>query len=135
MSHDYKYYLDYAAAANMPPVVSLYEAPAGKLIKVLEDNAALKNKMAGYNISPQEFFSFKTADNTQLNGCMIKPANFDPKKKYPVLMFVYGGPGSQEVLNKWAGNYLWFQYLANKGLVLPALITGEPVGAARLLKK
>ncbi|WP_242926392.1 S9 family peptidase [Pontibacter vulgaris] len=119
MSTDFKYYLDYHSAANVPTTVSLHTAKDGKLIKMLEDNAKLKNTLAQYDIAKQEFFKMKTSDGTELNGFMIKPTDFDPKKKYPVLMFVYGGPGSQTVTNSWGGsNYLWYQVLANKGLIV-----------------
>ncbi|WP_266203750.1 S9 family peptidase [Pontibacter kalidii] len=119
MSNDFTYYLDYYSAANQVPTVSLHTAKDGKLIKVLEDNATLKNKLAQYDIAKQEFFQMKTADGTQLNGWMIKPNDFDPNKKYPVLMFVYGGPGSQTVTNSWGGtNYLWYQVLADKGMIV-----------------
>jgi dipeptidyl-peptidase 4 len=135
MSPDFKYYLDYAAAANVPTTVSLHQATTGKLIKVLENNAALKEKMAQYNFSPQEFFDFKTQDGTRLNGWMIKPPAFDANKKYPVLMFVYGGPGSQQVLNSWAGNYLWFQYLASKGVVIACIDNRGTGGRGAAFKK
>ncbi|MFD1185488.1 S9 family peptidase [Pontibacter rugosus] len=119
MSNDFKYYLDYYSAANTVPTVSLHTAKDGKLIKVLEDNEKLKSTLAQYDIAKQEFFSMNTADGTKLNGWMIKPTDFDPNKKYPVLMFVYGGPGSQTVTNSWGGsNYLWYQVLADKGLIV-----------------
>ncbi|WP_187262863.1 S9 family peptidase [Pontibacter beigongshangensis] len=119
MSHDYKYYLDYHSAANVPVAVSLHTAKDGKPIKVLEDNQQLRHTLAQYDLAKQEFFTMNTADGTQLNGWMIKPADFDPKKKYPVLMFVYGGPGSQTVTNSWGGaNYLWHQVLASKGAIV-----------------
>ncbi|WP_276499534.1 S9 family peptidase [Pontibacter litorisediminis] len=119
MSNDFKYYLDYFSAANQVPTVSLHTAKDGKLIKVLEDNAQLKNTLAQYDIAKQEFFTMNTADGTKLNGWMIKPTDFDPNKKYPVLMFVYGGPGSQTVTNSWGGtNYLWYQVLADKGMII-----------------
>jgi dipeptidyl-peptidase-4 len=85
---------------------------------VLEDNQALREKIAQYDFAKQEFFNFATTDGTRLNGWMIKPTDFDPNKKYPVLMFVYGGPGSQEVANKWTRDYLWYQVLAKKGLII-----------------
>ncbi|WP_034256761.1 S9 family peptidase [Adhaeribacter aquaticus] len=114
MSLDFKYYLDYVSTANTPMVVSLHTAKDGKLIKVLEDNKVLQNTLANYQISKQEFFSLKTSDGAKLDGYTIKPLNFDATKKYPVLMFVYGGPGKQEVLNKWGNStFLWYQYLAN----------------------
>jgi len=119
MSNDFKYYLDYYSAANTPPTVSLHTAKDGKLIKVLEDNQKLQNTLAQYDVAKQEFFTMNTADGTKLNGWMIKPTDFDPNKKYPVLMFVYGGPGSQTVTNSWGGsNYLWYQVLADKGLIV-----------------
>lgn len=119
MSNDFKYYLDYYSAANTPPTVSLHTAKDGKLIKVLEDNEKLKNTLAQYDVAKQEFFTMNTVDGTKLNGWMIKPTDFDPNKKYPVLMFVYGGPGSQTVTNSWGGNnYLWHQLLADKGVLV-----------------
>ncbi len=119
MSNDFTYFLDYYSAANEVPTVSLHTAKDGKLIKVLEENTQLKNTLAQHNIAKQEFFTMKTADGTQLNGWMIKPTNFDANKKYPVLMFVYGGPGSQTVTNSWGGaNYLWYQVLASKGMIV-----------------
>ncbi|WP_299760981.1 S9 family peptidase [uncultured Pontibacter sp.] len=119
MSNDFKYFLDYHSAANEVPTVSLHTAKDGKLIKVLEENSQLKNTLAQYDMAKQEFFNMKTADGTQLNGWMIKPTDFDPNKKYPVLMFVYGGPGSQTVTNSWGGaNYLWYQVLADKGMII-----------------
>ncbi|MDP4843422.1 MAG: alpha/beta fold hydrolase, partial [Salibacteraceae bacterium] len=65
-----------------------------------------------------EFFDFTTSEDVKLNGWMIKPKNFDSKKKYPVLMFVYGGPGSQMVTNAFSGNYWWHQLLAQKGYMV-----------------
>jgi len=136
MSSDFKYYMDYFSAANEPTTVSLHTAKDGKLLKVLENNQALKDKLAQFQISPQEFFSFKTKDNTTLNGYMIKPANFDPNKKYPVLMFVYGGPGSQQVLNSWGGsNYLWHQLLASKGLIIACVDNRGTGGRGAAFKK
>jgi dipeptidyl-peptidase-4 len=119
MNPDFTYFLDYHTATQVPNVVSLCQARDGKQVKVLEKNQALQDKLAQYQISKHEFFNIKTTDGTSLNAWMIKPANFDPNKKYPVLMFVYGGPGSQEVLDKWGGNnFLWYQVLASKGLIV-----------------
>lgn len=91
----------------------------GKRIRMLEDNATTKNTIAEYRLSSQDFFKFKTSENIELNGWMIKPADFNPAKKYPVLVFVYGGPGVQTVLNKWGGsNTLWYQLLSQKGYIV-----------------
>ncbi|RIJ37760.1 S9 family peptidase [Pontibacter oryzae] len=119
MSNDFTYYLDYYSAANQVPTVSLHTAKDGKLIKMLEDNQKLQNTLAQYDLAKQEFFTMSTSEGNKLNGWMIKPTDFDPNKKYPVLMFVYGGPGSQTVTNSWGGsNYLWYQVLADKGLIV-----------------
>jgi dipeptidyl-peptidase-4 len=120
MSTDFKYYLDYYSSANVPVVVKLHEGKDGKMLRVLEDNKALNSKLASYDISPLEFFSFKTpSEGVSLNGYMIKPSSFEENKKYPVLMFVYGGPGSQQVKDSWTGgNYLWYQMLAQKGYIV-----------------
>ncbi len=118
-SKDFKYYILQNSTANTPLKVSLHKAPTGQLVKVLEDNAALSKKMEEYNIAPKEFMTIKTSENVELNAWMIKPTDFDPKKKYPVFMFLYGGPGSQQVLNQFDGsNFMWFQHLAQKGYIV-----------------
>ncbi|RTQ47589.1 S9 family peptidase [Hymenobacter gummosus] len=129
MSPDFRYYLNYHSAANEPVTVSLRTARDGKVVKVLEDNAALKQKMQDYGFTPQEFFSFKTAEGVTLNGCTIKPANMEAGKKYPVLTFLYGGPGSQKVLDKWnsVDYYTWFQLLAQQGYVV-AIVDNRGTG-------
>lgn len=119
MSPDFSYYLDYHSSANTPLVVSLHTAKDGKQTKVLEDNAQLVQRLQQFDLAKQEFFSFKTSENVQLNGWMIKPQDFNPNKKYPVLMFVYGGPGSQTVNDSWGGaNFLWYQMLAQEGYIV-----------------
>jgi dipeptidyl-peptidase-4 len=75
------------------------------------------------------FFEFSTADNTKLNGWILKPEKLKKKKKYPVLMYVYGGPGSQQVLNRWKGaDYWWFQMMAQKGYII-ACVDNRGTGA------
>jgi dipeptidyl-peptidase-4 len=118
-SKDFKYYILSNTASESPLKVSLHKAPTGELVKVLEDNAALRKKLEDYNIAPKEFMTIKTSENIELNAWMIKPTDFDPKKKYPVFMFLYGGPGSQQVLNQFdASNGMWFQHLAQKGYIV-----------------
>ncbi|SMB93502.1 peptidase S9B dipeptidylpeptidase IV domain protein [Hymenobacter roseosalivarius DSM 11622] len=133
LSPDTRYYLNYHSAAGEPTTVSLRSGQDGKLVKVLEDNAALRQTLSQYNLGKVEFFDFKTSEGTTLNGWMIKPANFDPSKKYPVLMHVYGGPGSQTVLDNTGGgvaftNYLWHQMLAQNGYIVVS-VDGRGTGA------
>lgn len=118
MSKDFKYYLDFHTTANTPVVVTLNEAKTGKAIKTMEDNKKLNDKLAEYKFAKKEFLKIP-ANGVELNAWMIKPTNFDATKKYPVLMFVYGGPGSQTVQDEWdAGNMFWFQLLAQKGYII-----------------
>ena len=87
----------------------------GTEIRVLEDNFKLREILKSYNLSPKEFFTLKTDNGQELPAWQIKPLNFDFNKKYPVLMFVYGGPGSQTVENKYGGRDYWYQMLAAEG--------------------
>lgn len=118
MSKDFKFFISNYTNANSPLMVRLFDA-SGKLVKTLEDNAELKERLQGFAMSEREFFSFPTVDGTSLNGYMIKPADFDPNKQYPVLMYVYGGPGSQNVMNSWGGaRDFWHHHLAAEGYIV-----------------
>lgn len=129
MSADTRYYLNYHSEAGVPAVVSLRSGQDGKLVKVLEDNAKLREKLGQYNLATPEFFSFKTSEGVELNGQMLKPTNFDATKKYPVLMHVYGGPGSQTNADSWGGtNYLWHQMLTENGYIV-VIVDGRGTGA------
>ena len=135
-SPDFKYFILNNSASNSPLKVSLYRSANTQLIKVLEDNADLRARLTGYNISPKEFTVIKTADGVELNSWMIKPANFDPNKKYPLLMFVYGGPGSQQVLNQYDGaNFYWYQILAQKGYIVACVDNRGTGGRGSEFKK
>ncbi len=128
MSPDHKFFIDYYSTANTPQVITLYDAK-GKVRKVLEDNQALVENLKGFALSQKEFFDFKTVDGTSLNGYLIKPADFDPNKKYPVLMYVYGGPGSQNVTNAWGGTRdFWHHHLASLGYIV-ACVDNRGTGA------
>jgi dipeptidyl-peptidase 4 len=128
-SLDFKYYINYFSSPSEPGIVSLHEAPSGKQLKVLEDNSALKQRISEFAMGQKEFFSFKIEDGTELNGYMIKPDDFDPNKEYPVFMYVYGGPGSQNVSLNWGGTRdLWFRMLAAKGYIV-ACIDNRGTGA------
>ncbi len=109
---------------NTPPTHSLYKNDGTKL-RDLETNEELKNKVKSYNFPQKEFLTFN-ANGVKLNGWMLKPANFDATKKYPVYFNVYGGPGHNEVLDTWDGNdYIYHQLLAQKGYIV---VTVDPRG-------
>lgn len=120
-SSDFKYYVDNFSTANDPPVYTVVTSK-GKVLRTLEDNQALVKTMAEYGFSKKEFFSFTTPDGVQLNGWKIVPQSFEPTKKYPVFMTVYGGPGSQTVLNSWGStDFAWYQMLAQKGYIIASV--------------
>ncbi|MBC7384341.1 MAG: S9 family peptidase [Bacteroidia bacterium] len=115
---DYSYFLDVYSTMNTPPHFSLFDRE-GKLVRVLEDNKALLEKMQEYNLSKAIFSTINNEAGQAMNQFTIMPLNFENTKKYPVLMYVYGGPGSQTVLNRWlGGNYFWYQMLAQKGYLI-----------------
>ncbi len=127
-SPDFKYYIQTSSAANFPNKVSLHTGD-GSQVRMMEDNAAAAERIREYDVIPKEFFSFTTSEGTELNGYMMKPSNFDPKKKYPVLMYVYGGPGSQTVQNTWHGSRdYWHMHLVNQGYIV-ASIDGRGTGS------
>ncbi|MCE2711345.1 MAG: DPP IV N-terminal domain-containing protein [Cryomorphaceae bacterium] len=112
-----KYFVKTSSNANTPPTISLCDSE-GKELSILEDNSKLKTNLSGYNLSKKEFVTFKSGD-TQLNGWMIKPVNFNPEWKYPVYVTIYGGPGHNEVTDSWDGNdYMYHQLLAQKGYIV-----------------
>ena len=122
MSPDTKYFIDTYSNINTPPSINIYEGYSGKLVRQLKDNHGLKSTMKDFQFSDAEFFKFKTSENVELNGYMIKPKEFSENKKYPVLMHVYGGPGINTVNDEWLGsNYTWYQMLAQKDYIIVSI--------------
>jgi dipeptidyl-peptidase 4 len=129
MSPDFKYYLNYNSSAKRVSKVELYQTKGNKVIKVLEDNAILSDRIKEYGLVDKVFFTFNTTDGTLLNGYMLKPVNFNEQNKYPVLMYQYSGPGSQSVSNSFGGgSYYWHQMLVQKGYIV-VVIDGRGTGA------
>jgi len=117
-SKTYDYYINYFSSLNSPQYITLHNR-GGDLIRELEKNTSLVKKIdEDYNFSPKEFFSFTTSEGVDLNGWMIKPPKFNKRKKYPVLMYVYGGPGHQTVINAWDHQMPWWQLLAQQGYII-----------------
>lgn len=134
MSPDFKFYIDAYTTASDPLQVSLHQSN-GNLIKVLEDNREFKERLKEFNLPKKEFFEFKTVDGIPLNGYLIKPANFEKGKSYPVLMYVYGGPGSQNVKDAWGGTRdLWHQHLASEGYIVACVDNRGTGGRGRDFK-
>jgi dipeptidyl-peptidase-4 len=115
-SPDFSYFIHTWSSANEPDCVTLCRKD-GKSLRVLEDNQILKQKAKALGLPQKTFFQLKSADSsTLLNAWMIRPNDFDPSKKYPVLMYVYGGPGIQTVTDSWGVD--WYYYLAQKGYIV-----------------
>ena len=129
-SKNFKHLMLTHHSATTPPTYTLRDAK-GKVTKTLQDNAPLKQKIDGMNLASIEFFNFQTQDGVDLNGIMVKPANFNASKKYPVILFQYSGPGSQQVQDSWyAGNCsaaLLERYRAQEGFV-SVIVYGRGTG-------
>ena len=117
-SKGFKYFINYHSTALTPYYISLHDGK-GKEIRMMKDNQTLKDILEQSINSSFEFIQIPGADGTMLNASMIKPKDYNSETKYPVLMFVYGGPGSQTVKDSWgSSNYLWYQMLADKGYII-----------------
>ena len=127
-STSYKYFINQHSDANTPYYFSLYNAQ-GSEVRMLKDNARLNGALSEYALSQKEFFNFETSEGVNLNGWMMKPHDFDESKEYPVFMFLYGGPGSQQVTDAWGGsNFLWYQMLTQQGYIV-ACVDNRGTGA------
>lgn len=126
-----KYFLNIYSSATQPPVTTLRDAANGKVISTMVDNKALKDNVTPL-LGQKDFFTFKTSEGVELNGWMIKPRNFDASKKYPVIMYQYSGPGSQEVTDSWNMGFYpggqWESYMANQGFVF-VCVDGRGTGS------
>ena len=116
-----KYFINTHSSINAPHTVTTNDNN-GKVIKTLIDNKNLKERLAKFDMPTKEFFTFKTSDGVELNGWMIKPADFDASKQYPVVMFQYSGPYSQQVHDSWNlgnyGNAMFESYMAGEGFIM-----------------
>jgi dipeptidyl-peptidase-4 len=119
---------------DVPPVTELVTLPEHRIVRTLVDNASLKSKVAAAANPPTEFFTVEVGDGVALDGWMMKPRTFDPSRKYPLLVFVYGEPASQTVVDKWGGRTaLFHRALANEGFIVVSVDnrgTPAPKGAA-----
>ena len=120
-SKNMKNYINTYSNANTPPVITINDNN-GKVITTMLDNGKLKDKLAKIDMPTKELFTFKTSKGVELYGYIIKPSNFDANKKYPVIMYQYSGPGSQEVVDKWnigarRDGCMFETYLAQNGYI------------------
>ena len=126
-SKDYSYYINTFQSATTPSIFTLNDSNTGSVIKQIKNNTALATKVAGYKMSEKEFSTI-SVNGYDLNMYTIKPLDFDPSKKYPLFMYQYSGPGSQNVANKWNGsNDYWHQMLVQQGYIV-VCIDGRGTG-------
>ena len=112
-------FYDTYSNTEAPPRQDLYRADGSRMATINENKVA---ELADYHLSPMEFLTVKSHDGAQLNASIIKPPDFNPQKKYPVLVYTYGGPHAQVVRNAWGGaNFLWHQLMAQKGYIIFSL--------------
>ena len=114
---DFTFYTDDFSTITKPNNISVYDIN-GKLIRTLKDNSKLSKTIAEYGFANAEFIKIPTSKGETLNGWILKPTNFDASKKYPVLFCNYGGPGSQQVADRWGVVNQWQQMLAQKGYII-----------------
>ena len=127
-SADYTYFIGSFSDANTPYVFTLNDAKTGKQLREIKDNNDLKSQLASYKISPKEFSTI-SINGEDLNMYMIKPLDFDETKQYPLFLYQYSGPGSQNVSNSWIGtNDYWHEMLANELDIIVACVDGRGTG-------
>lgn len=127
-SPNFQFFINTYSSATSAPTYTLNDSKTGAVIKTIVSNEAVEQKLAKYDVAPKEFFVLTTEKGHQLNAWMIKPKNFDPNKKYPVFMYQYSGPGSQQVDNAWnSTDDYWFMMLAQQGYIV-ACVDGRGTG-------
>lgn len=127
-SPKFDYFINSFSSSKEPTNYTLLNAKDGKQVKAIVNNDALKSKLMDFSLPVKEFMVITTEKGHQLNAWMIKPKDFDAAKKYPVFMYQYSGPGSQQVNNEWnsADDY-WFMMLAQQGYIV-ACVDGRGTG-------
>ncbi|WP_461532439.1 S9 family peptidase [Sinomicrobium sp.] len=126
-SADFSYFINAHSSISSPPRYTLNDATSGKVLREIVNNEELLKKLEPYKLPVKEFSTIHVNGN-DLNMWMIKPTDFDPSKKYPLFMFQYSGPGSQQVANTWGvSNDYWYQMLAQQGYVV-ACVDGRGTG-------
>lgn len=127
-SPDFSYFIDAYSSASQPDTYTLNSSKDGKQVKEIANNNLLKDRLTKYGLKDKEFTTITTEKGNVLNAWFIKPADFDANKKYPVLMYQYSGPGSQQVANKWhTTNDYWYYMLAQQGYIV-ACVDGRGTG-------
>lgn len=127
-SPNYEFFINSYSSSLTPIKYTLHSSKNGSEIKTISDNNVLNDKLKEYNLPTKEFFTLKADNGQELNAYIIKPKDFDATKKYPLLLFQYSGPGSQQVANQWLNaNDYWHMMLAQQGYLV-ACVDGRGTG-------
>ncbi|HEU4682586.1 MAG TPA: S9 family peptidase [Gemmatimonadales bacterium] len=133
---NFRYAFETYSSFGNPPVVRLVRLPGHQVVRTLIDNAGLRTRLATLKKGPVEFFSVRADDGSQMPAYLMKPANFDSTRKYPLLFHVYGGPGSATVKDAWGGYYLWHLMLTQQGYLVASVDNrGTPAPVGRRWRK
>ena len=126
-------YVDTYSNTAMPPRQDLFHSDGSKIVTINENKV---EELSEFHLSPVEFFTIQSRDGVRLNSFMIKPTHFDPSKKYPAIVYTYGGPHAQVVLNAWGGSVLlWHQMMAQKGFIIFALDNRGSAGRGHVFEE
>ena len=128
------YFINRWSDINTPSFITVNK-PDGSEVRIIQDNEKLKETLKDYGFGKAEFFTFQTHDGLELNGWMLKPADFDPLKKYPVFFNIYGGPGAQTVKNQWGMASSWNQLFAQNGIIVVSVDNRGTDGRGEEFKK
>ncbi|MGH7594584.1 MAG: S9 family peptidase [Gemmatimonadales bacterium] len=137
ISPDARWAIHFYSRAATPPIIDLVSLPSHQIARAFITNDSLKARVAALDLRPPEFFTVALHDGATLDGWMIRPRDFDSTRTYPLLMYVYGEPAAQTVVDAWSGGQgLWFQMLANQGYVVASVDNrGTPAPKGRAWRK
>ena len=126
-SNGFKYFINYHSSASSPNYITVHNS-SGRLLRVMEDNEILKDRIRSYGFVNKEFIKIPVSRELELNAYLIKPADFDQSKQYPLFIYIYGGPDTQRVNDKWGSRLAWLQMLVQKGYIV-ACVDNRGTGA------
>jgi dipeptidyl-peptidase-4 len=133
---NYRYAIETYSSLGNPPIIRLVKLPKHQSLRTLVDNQELRSRVSALRRGPVEWLTIEAEDGAKMPGVLLKPAEFDSTRKYPLLFFVYGGPGNTEVNDAWGGYFLWHTMLTQKGYLVAVVDNrGTPAPLGRRFRK